>query len=46
MNFSIFVFGITVGLLIAAFYALSQLTRYVSSDVDSFVKWLDKADTA
>jgi hypothetical protein len=37
-------FGVALGLLIAAVYALVNLARYVQSDTASFVKWLDRAD--
>jgi hypothetical protein len=38
----VYVFGVVSGLLAAALYALGQLTRYVSSDIDAFTKWLDR----
>jgi hypothetical protein len=42
MNMTWFLFGVVTGLLIAALYCLGQLTRYVSSDIDAFTKWLDR----
>lgn len=38
------VFGVAMGLLIAALYALGHLSRYVQSDVTHFTRWLDRAD--
>lgn len=38
-----FVFGTVTGLLIAVTMILATLVRYVSSDIEAFSRWLDKA---
>jgi hypothetical protein len=38
-----FLFGVMTGLALAMAYVLLQLTRFVTSDLDAFTKWLDKA---
>lgn len=37
-------FGVVLGLLLAAVLFLRTLMEYVSSDLDGFRRWLDKAD--
>jgi 5-bromo-4-chloroindolyl phosphate hydrolysis protein len=38
-----FIFGTVFGLLVAATMILATLVRYVSSDLEAFSRWLDKA---
>ena len=39
-------FGFVLGLLFAALMMLSVLTRYVSSDLDGFRRWLDSSESS
>jgi hypothetical protein len=36
--------GVLIGLLFAAVMMLTTLTRYVSSDMDGFRRWLDRRE--